>query len=120
MEKNLYLLPRVLKIAHTIEPTWAKDAGRNSNSGKFSGTFVGWFDTIKVNVGRTNQRELTAIRNEIEKPIIENVIFTDSKTGKEKKADFYGTAITGETDNIRGVYKPFSFSLKAVEGRSDM
>ncbi len=122
---NLMNFPKITKIKHTIEPTWDSKTGRNSNSGKFSGTFVGWFDTLEINVGKTTQSELTQIRNQVEVPIIENVQFLDSKTGNNKIENFYGTAIGVEITNIhmsdnKKTYPPFTFSLKAVERRKDM
>ena len=120
MAVTLLNLPKVTGIENTIEPVWAKNSGRNSNSGKFSGTFVGWFDTLKISVGQCNQTEMTAIRNAIEIPIIQNVTFKDSKTGNNKIEDFYGTAITALSNNTKGIYKPFSFSIKAVSRRGDM
>ena len=118
-------LPKITKIKHTVEPTWDSKTGRNSNSGKFSGTFVGYFDTLEVSVGKTTQNELNQIRDKVEIPIIENVEFLDSKTGNNKIEDFYGTAIGVEITNIniannKKKYPPFSFSLKAVSRRSDM
>ena len=104
---------------HSIEGLWASDAGRNSNSGKYSGTFIGWFDKIEVSIGETTQAELTQIRNAIEHPIIENVTFTDTKTGNSKTENFYGTTITAERLKS-GRYKPFSFTLTAIERRTDM
>ena len=120
MAVNLSTLPKVKNIDHSIEPVWASDAGRNTNSGKFGGTFVGWFDNLKIDIGRTNQFELTTIRNAIENPVIEDITFKDSKTGNNKTEDFYGTAITASYDNLKGLYKPFSFSIKAIERRDDM
>lgn len=120
MAVTLLNLPKIISIEHTIEPVWAKNSGRNSNSGKFSGTFVGWFDTLKVSVGQCNQTQMTSIRNAIETPIIQAVTFKDSKTGNNKTEDFYGTAITALTHNTKGIYKPFSFSIKAVARRGDM
>ena len=104
-------LPKITKIKHTVEPTWDSKTGRNSNSGKFGGTFVGYFDNLEISVGKTTQNELNQIR--------------DSKTGKNKSEDFYGTAIGVEITNIniannKKKYPPFSFSLKAVSRRSDM
>ena len=104
---------------HSIEGLWASDAGRNSNSGKYSGTFIGWFDKVEVSIGAPTQAELTHIRNAIEHPIIENVTFTDTKTGNSKTENFYGTTITAERLNSNR-YKPFSFTLTAIERRSDM
>lgn len=120
MAVDLNKLPKLKRIEHTVEPTWASDAGRNSNSGKFNGTFVGWFDTLKIEIGKTNQTEMTSIKNAIEKPIIENVKFKDSENGNNKIENFYGTAIPASYNNLKGNYEPFSFSLKAIERRSDM
>ncbi len=120
MAVNINQLPKMLSNPkHSIEPLWASDAGRNTNSGKYSGTFIGWFDKIEISIGETTQAELTQIRNAIENPIIEDVTFTDTKTGNNKTEDFYGTAITAERLNSKK-YKPFSFSLTAIERRSDM
>ena len=117
MAINLLSLPKIKSIKHTIEPTWASDAGRNSNSGKFSGTFVGWFDNLEVEVGKTNQSEMTLIRNAIELPIF-SVTFKDTRTGIYKTENFYGTAIGGATNNNNGMYESFSFSLKAISRRA--
>ena len=120
MEVKINELPKILSNPkHSIEGVWASDAGRNSNSGKYSGTFIGWFDQLEISVGETTQEELTIIRNAIEHPIIENVTFIDTKTGTSKTEDFYGTTITGERLNSKK-YKPFSFSLIAIERRNDM
>ena len=118
---NLYELPHVTNIKHTIEPTWSDDAGRQSNSGKFSGTFIGWFDTLEVSIGKTNQTQMTTIRNAIEHSIIENITFKDSRTGNNKTEDFYGTAIGADYANYKKtLYNPFSFKLVAIERRTDM
>lgn len=119
---NLNSLPKIkLPYKHTVEPTWANDAGRYTNSGKFTGTFVGYFDTLEISVGKTNQSELTEIRSHIEVPIIEDITFLDTKTGNLKTADFYGTAISVEPISYKSkIYKPFAFSLKAIERRKDM
>ncbi len=114
-------LPKIIDTEHKIESLWASDAGRNSNSGKFSGTFIGWFDTIHIAVGKTTQAEMTQIRNAIENPIIESVKFIDSKTGNYKTEDFYGTAISAKTNKKdSSMYEPFSFDIKAVNKRGDM
>lgn len=118
MALTLTDLPHITKITHSIEPLWAGDAGRVANSGKYSGTFVGWFDKLTVEVGITNQTQLTQIRTAIESSIIKDVKFKDSKTGALKTEDFYGTAISTETLNYKkGLYRPFSFSLIAISRR---
>lgn len=113
-------MPKLKNVEHTVEPTWGPDTGRNTNSGKFTGTFVGWFDTLQLEIGKTTQAEMTAIKNVIEIPIIENVTFVDSKTGNNKTEDFYGTAIKAKRKKKNGLYEPFSISLKAVSKRGDM
>ena len=119
MAVNINQLPKVLSNPkHTIEPVWGKDAGRNTNSGKFVGTFIGWFDTLEVPIGTTTYEELQTIREAIELPTID-ITFTDSRTNESRTAEFYGTAITAERLNSTS-YKPFAFSLKAIEARDDM
>lgn len=120
MAVTLTNLPKVKSITQSIEPLWASDAGRNSNSGKYSGTFVGWFDKIEVSIGKCNQSELTTIKSAIESPIIESVTFPDDKTGTNMTEDFYGTAIETELNNMHQIYEPFKFKLVAVAKRSDM
>lgn len=116
---NLRELPKVLKNPeHDVEPVWASDAGRNSNSGRFSGTFVGWFDTLEIPFGCTTQEEMTYIKSQIEKPII-TCSFKDSKTGNIKTEDFYGTAVKAKEKDSNN-YMPFNISLKAVSRRNDM
>ena len=119
MAVKINQLPKALSNPkHTIEPVWGQDAGRYTNSGKFTGTFVGWFDTLEVPIGKTTYEELQEIRQAIEKPIIE-ITFLDSRTNKERTTEFYGTAISAERNNSTS-YKPFVFSLKAIEARDDM
>lgn len=121
MAFNLYSLPKVKSVEHKVEPTWASDAGRNSNSGKFSGTFVGWFDNLTISIGETTIDEFNEICGKIEHPIIENITFKDTRNKRQNKIEnFYGTVISGIIENVNGLYKPFSFSLKAIESRNDM
>lgn len=118
MAIDVRTLPKLLNNPkHSVEALWADDTGRNSNSGKFSGTFIGWFDKIELPFGKTTQAELTQIKNALEKPIISNVSFTDTNTGNTKTEDFYGTTITAERNNSQ-TYKPFSITLIAVSKRS--
>lgn len=114
-------LPKVLDISHNVEPLWASDAGRNSNSGKYSGTFIGWFDNLTISIGKTTQSEFETICSSIETSII-NATFPDTRNSLSAKTeDFYGTTITGKIKKLNnGCYEPFSFSLKAISKRSDM
>ena len=122
---NLMNLPKITKVKHSVEPTWGSDAGRNSNSGRYSGTFIGFFDKLEISVGKTTQQELKEIRDRVEVAIVENVTFLDSKTGNNKTENFYGTAIEVEIistkmANNKKKYPPFSFTLTAIARRDDM
>ena len=120
MALNLNSLPKMLKnVEHTIEPLWADDTGRNTMSGKMSGTFIGWFDNLTVHIGTTTQSEMTSIRQSVEKSIIKDVIFFDTRTGTYKTEDFYGTAIKA-IRKTNTTYEPFDFNLIAVEKRGDI
>ena len=112
-------LPKVLSNPkHTIEPLWADNAGRKTNSGKFSGSFTGWFDKVEVFFGKTTYQEMKILRNQLELPTVE-CTFLDSRTNENKTELFYGTAITAERLNSQS-YKPTSITLVAVNRRSDM
>ena len=118
MSTKIIELPKLISVKHIVEPTWADDAGRNSNSGKFGGTFIGYFDKLEISIGSTTQNEMTQIKNVVENPIIEDIEFVDSNSGNSKTEDFYGTAISALLTHVNGLYKPFTFSLVAIEKRS--
>lgn len=115
-------LPKCIKISHSIEPLWADDTGRESNSGTYSGTFIGWFDKLEINIGSTTESEMKQIRDAIEWPTLD-AEFYDTKLNRFVTKEFYGTAISAEckegkypgSDDIR--YEPFSFKLTAVRAR---
>ena len=112
-------LPRVLSNPrHTIEPLWAENSGRKTNSGKFVGTFIGWFDKIELPIGSTTYEEMATLRAQLEWPIIE-CTFLDSRTNTNKTELFYGTAIVAERKNST-TYKPTNITLTAINRRNDM
>lgn len=113
------LLPKVISVKHSFEPTWASDAGRSSNNAHFSGTFKGYIDNLEVEFGHTTQAELTQIKNALEVPIIENMQFIDSKTGELVTEDFYGTTISVTRNSLEpgSKYSGFSISLIAIDPR---
>lgn len=112
-------LPRILSVSDKAQPVWASDAGRNSNSSKFSGTFKGYVTDLQINFGRTTQAEMTQIKNALEKPngIITNFTYRNTNTGEVKTEDFYGTVIDATYNNEKAKYQPFSVSLKGVNLR---
>ena len=108
----------------TPEPTWGDDAGRQSNSGKFSGTFVGYFTTLHIEVGPMTKQQMKNFKAIFEVPIIEDVTFPNSSNGGEPYTeDFYGTSLAGATknwDDTEIYYDGFNFDLIAVEARNDI
>lgn len=120
MATDIRNLPKVLKCSDKAQPTWASDAGRNSNSGKFSGTFVGYFTDLQINFGKCNQSQMTTIKNALQRPIIEKFTYFNTDHGTWETEDFYGTVIDASFDNYEGRYEPFSVSLKGVVTRDDI
>lgn len=110
----------ITKYSDTLEPTWGPDTGRNSNSGKFSGTFIGYFTTIHIDFGRTTKTQMQSLKAIFENPIIEDVTFPDSHSNVDKTEDFYGTAIKAELNKWNGLYEPFSIDLIALVKRNDI
>lgn len=111
----------IISFSDKPEPLWGSDTGRNSNSGKFSGTFVGYFTNIHIEVGPMTKSEMDEFKAIFEVPIIENVTFPNSSNnGVDYTEDFYGTAIEAKTEYWDGKYEGFGFDLKAVEARNDI
>lgn len=113
---DLMTLPKIISIKHIPHKVWGPDAGRVSNSGHFSGTFVGFNDEIEISFGHTNQTELTIIQNALKGPIVEQVKFVDHETGINLIEDFYSEDITIERDNLH-TYLPFTVNLVAIDPR---
>ena len=111
----------ITRVSDKPEPLWGSDSGRNSNSGKFSGTFVGYFTNLHIEVAAMTKEEMTAFKAIFEVPIIEDVTFPNSSNnGQPYTEDFYGTAIESATTYWNGKYESFSFDLVAVEARNDI
>ena len=111
----------ILSFKDTPEPLWGTDSGRNTNSGKFSGTFIGYFTKIHIEVGPMTKTEMQNFKAIFEVPIIENVTFpSSSKGGANYTEDFYGTSLEAETKYWDGKYEGFGFDLIAVEARNDI
>lgn len=102
---------------HTLEPLWADDTGRNSNSGKYTGTFIGYFSQLVLEFGPTTKQQMRELRAMFDNPII-RVKYSDSKGPEDTfTEDFYGTAIKAKLDYWWGKYKSFSITLTAIEER---
>lgn len=118
--KTLSATYPILTFQTTLEPVWGDDAGRNTNSGKFSGTFVGYFTDIHIEVGPLTKSQMSSFKSIFEVPIVSLTYPDPNNNGSNKTETFYGTAITSLTDYWNGGYKPFSFDLKAVQKRNDV
>lgn len=115
MAVNIKTLSETIPITsfnHTKEPLWAGDTGRNANSGKFSGTFIGYFSQLEIEFGRTTQAQMTTIKTDFESSTVS--ITYPSNDGTDKTETFYGTAINGKKNKWTGKYEPFSIKLTAV------
>lgn len=111
----------ITRVSDKPEPLWASDSGRNTNSGKFTGTFVGYFTNLHIEVAAMTEQEMTAFKAIFEVPIIEDVTFPNSSNnGQPYTEDFYGTAIEAAKNDWNGKYESFSFDLVAVEARNDI
>jgi len=120
---NIKTLSQTYPITHfdaTLEPVWGEDAGRNTNSGKFTGTFVGYFSDIHIEVGPLTKAQMKSFKAIFEVPIISLTYPDPNNNGTDKTENFYGTALSAKTDYWDGGYEPFSFDLKGVARRNDV
>lgn len=111
--KQLSEITPLLDFEHIPNPAWQGDSGRNTNSGKWSGTFAGYFSTINLSFGSCTQEEMTIIKNAFEHPTCD-VVYPDSKDGRLSREPFYGTAINAKKDYWEGKYKQFNITLTAL------
>ena len=114
-------IPKVINpYTHKLHPEWGPDTGRNTNSGKFTGTFIGWFDQLVIQIGRHNATEHNTIMSSLGVATI-NATFFDTKTGTDKTEDFYLDSIETEVSNYKkGYYAPMTITMTAISRRSDM
>lgn len=111
--KELSKLVPIIDYDHAPNPAWKSDSGRNSNSGKWSGTFAGYFSQIDLGFGNCNQEQMTIIKNVFEKATCE-ITYPDSKDGLPATEVFYGSVIKAKLNKWNGLYKPFSITLTAL------
>ena len=102
----------ITSFTHTLEPLWADDTGRNANSGKFTGTFIGYFSQVEIEFGSCNQTQMNSVVSSFEHSTIS--MLYPSKNGSNKTETFYGTAITGKVRRWGKRYAPFSIKLTGV------
>ena len=111
----------ITRFSDKPEPLWAGDTGRQSNSGKFTGTFIGYFTNLHIEVAPMTEQEMDNFKAIFEVPIIEDVTFPNSSNnGLPYTEDFYGTAIEAVKTDWDGKYESFSLDLVGVEKRNDI
>lgn len=109
-------IPKLISYQIGREPLWGSDAGRESMAGQYSGTFIGYFTKITLNIGRTTQEELSIIKGYLEVPLF-NFTYPDDKTSQDRTEKFYGTAIKPQRNNLDGKYEGFTIDLTAISRR---
>lgn len=90
--------------------TWSSDAGFNTLSGKFVGTFKGTYPKITITFGRLKQEDLIMLTNSIFRKSIQTIIY-DDPDGTRK------TIITHKGDlelTYTGINKNKGFSYSFV------
>lgn len=109
---RLLELPKLIDYTPGIEPYWGEDAGRDSMTGDYSGTFNGYYSAFDLSFGSCTQPELYAIKQVLQKPTFE-LTYPDPDTtnGADKTETFYGTAIRPRISNTRGWYQPFTIRI---------
>lgn len=113
---NLAKQVTITEFSHTLEPLWASDTGRNSNSGKYTGTFIGYFSQVKISFGKLNINQMKYVRSLFDNPTI-MLKYPDSATGTDTTEEFYGTAIKSDTNRLGGLYETFDITLTAINRR---
>ena len=110
--KTLSQTVPITSFSHTLEPLWADDTGRNANSGRFTGTFIGYFSQLEIEFGSCNQTQMDSITSNFESATVS--VTYPAKNGTNKTETFYGTAITGKVRRWGKRYAPFSIKLTGV------
>lgn len=112
-------IPMLLDYEIIPEPLWADDTGRASRDGHYSGTFIGYFTTINMNIGPTTQAEYTILCNQFQKPFIK-LEYPREDTGVLTTEDFYGVSLKAKKNMYSGQYQGFQLQLTAIDRRTDM
>lgn len=113
-------LPRLIDYSCGEEPYWGEDAGRNSMTGDFSGTFNGYYTTIDLSFGKCTQQELYAIKQVLQKPIFPLTYpDPDTQNASDKTENFYGTVIKPTKTNLNGKYEPFTVQIVGTTKKSN-
>lgn len=107
-------LKKLINYKHKEEPLWASDAGRNNMSGDFTGTFVGYFTKLTLEIGDLNSEDTMYNLSLLEKPFVK-VKYEDRKTGVYVEKLFYTTTIETQVNQYTGLYTGYTIELTAVK-----
>lgn len=120
-------VPGITEIVPTPEPLWGDGTGRNALDGHYSGTFVGYFTSLKIKFGPVSNSEFNLIKQLLEHPFLEGVQFSLEKDmGKYKQGDLYtedfynGQAIRSSQYASGDYWREFSVVLTAIDRRSQL
>lgn len=121
MSVTISSLPKVKNpYVHKVHPEWGPNTGRNTNSGKFTGTFVGWFDQLVISFGYHTMTEHTQILTSLGVATA-SIVFFDTVKNTTKTEDFYLDSIETEVSNYKkGLCSPMTITMTAIARRSDM
>ena len=120
-------VPGITKLTPGPEPLWGDGTGRNALDGHYSGTFIGYFDTLEVEFGIVSDEEFNLIKKLLEHPFLEGVQFSlekdmgDYKQGDLFTEDFYnGAAIKSSPLACGGYWEGFTATLTAIDRRPQL
>lgn len=120
-------VPGIVRLTPGPEPLWGDGTGRNTLDGHYSGTFVGYFDTLEIEFGIVSDEEYNLIKKLLEHPFLEDVQFSlekdmgDYNQGDLYSEDFYnGQAIKSTLLPCGGFWEGFSVTLTAIDRRPQL
>nr|DAQ49094.1 MAG TPA: hypothetical protein [Caudoviricetes sp.] len=120
-------IPGITKLVPGPEPLWGDGTGRNTLDGHYSGTFIGYFTTLKIEFGIVSDEEFNLIKKLLEHPFLEGVQFSLEKDMEGYKQgdlfteDFYnGAAITSSPLACGGYWEGFTVTLTAIDRRPQL
>ncbi len=113
-------VPKLIDYESVPEPGWGDDTGRDNRVGDFSGTFIGYFTNLNLNIGPTTSDEYKTLCRMFERstgPIC-TVSYEREDTGELYEEDFYGVALKAKKGRYDGEYKGFQIQLTATKRRT--
>ena len=108
-------IPHIVSYKIGRSKLW-KDSERNM-SGEVRATLIGIFPKIQLQIGYTNEEEMSKLISLLDKDFF-TVSWFDVRTKEMNEASYYASDYDVELDNkAKGRYKPFSVNLVPVKKR---